>query len=82
MGNMIKVVIYNNAKKDYAFKPATATIGSILTEAGWDAGKSYMLAGEQLVTSDMDRTLADFGYNGNPGRDTVHISAVAPKANA
>jgi len=82
MGNLVKVVIYNNTKKDYAFEAPETTIGEVLTKAGWDPNGNYMLAGEQLVRADFSRTLADFGYTGGAGTNTAHISAVAPKANA
>jgi len=82
MGNLIKVVLYNNVKKDYVYPAPTATVGEVLQSAGWDAGKTYQLNGETLVLSDMSRTLADFGYDGSAGRDTAYISAVTPKNNA
>lgn len=82
MGNLVTVIIYNNANKTKAFENPATTIGEVLQKAGWDPNGNYMIAGEQIVRSDMSRTLADFGYNGTTGRDTVHISAVAPKNNA
>lgn len=59
---MIKVVVGNNVKRETAIVDSTATLRSVLEDAGIDYTKGVMhLDGSSLAPGDLDKTFANFG---------------------
>lgn len=80
---MIRVTIGNNLKKTpYNLDPNT-TLRTALDDAGLDYTVGMMtMDGSSLQPGDLDKTFAEFGYNGEPGHDKAFLLSVVKADNA
>lgn len=80
---MIRVTIGNNLKKaPYNLDPNT-TLRSALDDAGIDYTAGMMtLDGSTLGPGDLNKTFAEFGYNGEDGHDKAFLLNVVKADNA
>ena len=81
---MISVNFMNNSNsQDYMAMP-NETIGHAIKACGL-LDPSYGMIhidGRMLSTADLNKTFADFGFNGMPGHDETTISQIAKAKNA
>lgn len=81
---MITVTFMNNSNaKDYAAMP-NETISHAIKECGVvdpSAGLVH-INGRMLSATDLDKTFADFGFDGSVGKDAVFVTQVAKAKNA
>lgn len=80
---MIRVTIGNNLKKAaYNIDPNT-TLRSALDDAGIDYTAGMMtLDGSTLGPGDLNKTFAEFGYDGEAGHDKAFLLNVVKADNA
>lgn len=81
---MISVNFMNNSdSQDYMGMP-TETIEHAIKACGLlnPAYGMIHIDGRMLSNSDLNKTFADFGYNGMPGHDEATISQIAKAKNA
>ena len=80
---MITVTVGTNVKRDKFIVSPDETIRETLQKAGIDVGRATMhLDGVSLGVGDVNKSYADFGYNGTPGHDTAFLLQVAKVDNA
>lgn len=59
---MVKVVVGNNVKRESVIVDSSATLRTVLEDAGIDYTRGVMhLDGSSLQAGDLDKTFADFG---------------------
>lgn len=80
---MIRVTIGNNLKRtNENFTPDT-TLRAALEQAGVDFATGMItMDGAVLNPGDLNKTFADFGYDGNEGHNKCQLIAVAKADNA
>ena len=75
---MIKVVVGNNVKRSTTIVDPTATLRSVLQDAGIDTSRGLTtLDGAALHAEDLDKTFADYGVT-----DRAYLLNVAKLDNA
>ena len=84
---MVSVLIGNNMKrKRFNFDPNTtirAAIEATAADTGIDPAVTMMtMDGSPLNAGEMNKTFAEFGYDGTPGHDATTLISVAKLANA
>lgn len=80
---MIKVTIGNNLKKDSVIIDENTTLRTSLEDAGIDYTRGVMhLDGSSLNPGDLNKTFAEFGFDGTPGHDKCFLLNVVKADNA
>jgi len=80
---IIRVTVGNNLKKTNKNVEANTTLRSVLEEAGIDCTAGTMhLDGATLEPGALNKTFADFGYDGSAGHDTCYLLQVVKANNA
>lgn len=80
---MIRVTIGNNLKRNqYTLTPDT-TLREAMEQAGVDYTTGMTtLDGSTLAPGDINKTFAEFGYNGTEGHDKAFLITVVKADNA
>lgn len=82
----INVTAQNNNRRVRFNVDSSTTIGEVLDIAADNevifGNAGIMMGRTTLMESDMNKTLEDFGYTGEPGRETVSLLGVERKNNA
>lgn len=80
---MVQVTVGNNLKRDRLIVDSNTTLRSILEDAGTDYTRGVMnLDGSTLNPGDLNKTLAELGYTGEPNRDKCFLLNVVKADNA
>lgn len=80
---MVKVYVGNNVKRESKIHSPNKTLRAILEEANIDFSRGVMhLDGSTLGPGDLNKTLADFGYTGEEGKNTAWLLNVVKADNA
>lgn len=80
---MIRVNFRNNVTRKNDNFDENQTIREILTEMDVDVGRGTIaLDGATLGAGELNKTLAEFGYDGTHGKDSCVITSVVKADNA
>ena len=80
---MIRITAMTNMKRSTVFVDENETLRKALTDAGIDYTKGMMcLDSAPLNPGDLNKTFAEMGYDGTPGKDTAFMSCVTKADNA
>ena len=80
---MIKVKAISNVKRAEDLFPVSITIRECLAALGIDASRGMMcIDSAPAAPGDMNKTFAELGYDGTPGKDFCYISLVIKAYNA
>lgn len=71
---MIQVTIGNETKSTVKVFPKTTTLKDALKEAGaYQPDGMYHLNGETVCKGDLNKTFADYGYDGSSGKESCFL---------
>lgn len=74
---MIQVTVGNNVKREKITIDEHETLRAALEGAGVDPASGVMhLDGASLNPGDLNRTFAELGYDGTPGKDSAFLLSV------
>lgn len=80
---MINVVVGNNVRRESVIVSPTSTLRSALEEGNIDYSNGVMhLDGASVNPGDLNKTFAEFGYDGSEGRDKCFLLNVVKADNA
>lgn len=80
---MIKVNVGSNLKRTSVTVPHNTTLRGAFEQAGIEVGSGMVsLDGSFLNPGDMNKTFADFGFDGTPGKDRASLISVVKADNA
>ena len=79
---MINVVVGNNVRRESVIVSPTSTLRSALEEGNIDYSNGVMhLDGASVNPGDLNKTFAEFGYDGSEGRDKCFLLNVVKAPN-
>lgn len=80
---MIRVNFRNNVTRKNDNFDENQTLREILTELDVDMSRGTIaLDGATLGAGELNKTLADFGFDGTPGKDSCVITSIVKADNA
>lgn len=80
---MIKVNIGNNLKRSSITLPHNTTLRGAFEQAGVEIGSGMIsMDGSFLSPGDLNKTFADFGFDGTPGKDRLSLLVIVKADNA
>lgn len=80
---MIKVKAYSNVKRAEDLFPTSTTIRECLDSLGIDCTRGLLhMDSAPINPGDMNKTFAELGYDGTPGKDFCALSIVVKADNA
>lgn len=80
---MITVTIGTTVSRKNVIVSCDSTIRAALNDADMDITRGVMhLDGATLAPGDLNKTFAQFGYDGNPGHDKAFLMQVVKADNA
>lgn len=80
---MIRVTTGNNINREHVVIDENTTLRACLESKGIDYSRgSMMLDGCNLKPGDLNKTFADFGYDGTPGHTSCYLLSMVKTDNA
>lgn len=80
---MIKVKASSNVKRAEDLFPITTTLRECLESLGMDYSRGMLhLDSAPINPGDLNKTFAEMGYDGTPGKNTAFMSLVVKADNA
>lgn len=80
---MINVIVGNNVKRNQVIIPPSSTLRAALEEGEIDYSNGVMhLDGSSIAPGDLNKTFAEFGYDGSEGHDKCFLLNVVKADNA
>ncbi len=80
---MVKVTVGNNLKRESVIVDSSTTLRAVLEDVNIDYTRGVMhLDGSSLNPGDLNKTLAEFGYTGEPNHDKCFLLNVVKADNA
>lgn len=80
---MIKVKAINNVKRAEDLFPVSTTLRDCLSSLGIDTTRGVLtMDSAPLQPGDLNKTFAEFGYDGTPGKNACTLAAITKADNA
>lgn len=80
---MIRITVMSNMKRTTVFVDENDTLRKACEDSGVDYTKGMLcLDSAPLNPGDLNKTFAQMGYDGTPGKDSAYLSAVVKADNA